>query len=156
MLFARGLPPAFGREKDMNGPLISDLHRFVGQPGLEISEGPESVHLLIQRSSFSVSLVVPKSVLEFSVDVHDAEGVRLIEDWLDYAGYDATPEAQLADEMRVEVLTFVARLLDRNLRLAQGGPSLEWQTGERWLQAIPFVPDAEQSLSANAPKESRG
>jgi hypothetical protein len=140
----------------MNSALISDLQRFVGQPGVALSEAAEHVKLRIERSGCAVSLVIPKSVLEFFVDVHDAAGVRRIQDWLDYAGYDATPESQLAEEMRAEVLTFVGRLLDRNLRFVPGGHNLEWQTGDRWLQAVPFVPDAEQALPADARKASRG
>jgi hypothetical protein len=128
----------------MNSALIADLDRFAGQPGVEVFERTEHVQLLINRSGFTISLVIPRSVPEFFVEVHDADGVRLIEDWLDYAGYDARPELQVAEEMRAEVLTFVARLLNLQLRLAQEGRNLEWQSGERWLQAIPFVPDAEQ------------
>jgi hypothetical protein len=141
----------------MNSALISDLHRIESHHGAEIFEGAEHVQLLIKRSGLSVSLTIPRSVLEWFVDVHDADGVCLIKDWLDYAGYDATPESQLAEDMRDEVLRFVDRLLDRNLRLVQGHrSSLEWQVGERWLQAVPFTADAEQALPADARKASRG
>jgi hypothetical protein len=140
----------------MNSALISDLQRFEGHGGVEISEGVEHVQLLIKRSDLSVSLTIPRTVLEWFVDVHDRDGVRLIQDWVDYAGYDATPESRLAEDMRREVSAFVKRLLDRNLRLTNGGRRLEWQTGDRWLQAIPFVPDAEQALPADARKASRG
>src|SRR5688572_19776039 len=98
----------------MNSALISDLQRFETHPGVEISEEVEHVQLLIKRSDLSVSLTIPRSVLEWFVDIHNADGVCLIEDWLDYAGYDATPESQLAEDMRDEVLRFVDRLLDRN------------------------------------------
>jgi hypothetical protein len=140
----------------MNDALISDLQRYVGQPGVAISEEAEHVQVRIERCGLSVSLVIPKSVLEFFIDVHDAAGVHLIHDWLDYAGYDSAPESQLAEEMRAEALTFIGRLVDRNLRLVHGDRHLEWQTGERWLQAVPFVPGAEQALAADARKPSRG
>jgi hypothetical protein len=126
----------------MNSALISDLQRFANHPGVTISEAAEDVQLRIERPGLSVSLVIPKSVLEFFVDVHDAGGARLIQDWLDYAGYDETPESQLAEEMRAEVLTFIGRLVQRELRLARGGRCLEWQSGERWVQAVPYVPEA--------------
>jgi hypothetical protein len=141
----------------MNGSLIADLRRIAGQSAVTMSEADEHVQLRISRAHFSISVVVPKSVLEFSIDVCDLEGGLLVHDWLDYAGYDATPEPQLAEEMRVEVATLVERLTVRNLRLVRGGRnSLEWQTGDRWLQAIPFVPDVERALPADARKTSRG
>lgn len=128
----------------MNCALISDLQRIAGERGVKVFEADEHVELRLLRPEFSITLVVPKSVLEFFVDVHDPKGGLLIQDWLDYAGYDATAEQRLAEEMRAEVVTFVERLVQRNLRLVCGHCSnLEWQTGERWLQAVPFVPDAE-------------
>ena len=140
----------------MNRALISDLQRFESQPGVEISAGAEQMQVRIRQSDFSVSLIIPRSVLEWFVEVHDADGVRLIQDWLDYAGYDSTPESQLAEDMRDEVLTFVERLLGRNLRLMRGAwNSLEWQAGERWLQAVPFTPEAEQAFPGDSRKAAR-
>jgi hypothetical protein len=129
----------------MNGALISDIRRFAGQPGVTITDTTEHVQLRIERAEISVSVIVPRSVLEFSIEVHDAGGVCLIEDWLDYAGYDAIPAEELAEEMRAEVLLFAERLLGRSLRVSTSGDSLEWQSGERWLQAVPFVPDAQRT-----------
>jgi hypothetical protein len=141
----------------MNSALISDLQSIAGKAGIKILDAGERVELRILRHEFSILLVVPKSVLEFFIDVNDLDGKLLVQDWMDYAGYDATPEEQLAQEMRSEVMTFVERLIQRKLRLVRASrSSLEWQSGERWLQAVPFVPDTEQALPADARKASRG
>lgn len=123
----------------MNDALIADLRRFAARPEVELAEHAQHVHVGIERSGFFVSIVVPRSALEFFIEVK--EGQHKIEDWLDYAGYDATPERQLEAEMRAEVLQFVERIASRNLRMADDGRRLEWQVGQRWLQAVPFVPD---------------
>jgi hypothetical protein len=128
----------------MNGALIADMLRFDGQPGVTITSSAERMELRIARSGMIVSIVVPRAALEFFIEVRNERGVRLIEDWLDYAGFDARPEDQLAEEMRAEVLQFAERLMSRSLRLAPADGSLEWQSGERWLQAVPFVPDTER------------
>lgn len=129
----------------MNDALISDLQSYADQPGVTIIDAAEHVDIRIQRPAFTVSIIIPKAVLELSITVYDDGGMSLIEDWLDYAGYDAAPETQLAEEMRAEVLTFVGRLLHRDLRLADRGRRLDWRAGDRWLQAVPFVPDIEPS-----------
>jgi len=127
----------------MNDRLISELRRYAGQPGVTIFEAAEQLQLRIERPELAVALVVPRRALEFFVDVLDPEGVRLIEDWLDYSGYDATPKAKIADEMRADVLTFVGRLVTRRWRIVHDERRLEWESGDRWLQAVPFVPDTE-------------
>lgn len=126
-------------EVHINNALIADLHRFAGRPGVEIAEHVQHVQVGIQRSGFAITVVVPRSALEFFIEV--TGGKHKIEDWLDYSGYDATPEHLLAEEMRAEVLQFVERIASRNLRMADEDRRLEWQVGERWLQAVPFVPD---------------
>jgi hypothetical protein len=126
----------------MNGALISDIHGLAGQTGVTIEDSAEQVELHIARSGIGVSIAVPRSALQFSIEVRDARGTRLIEDRLDYSCYDAAPEQRLADEMRAEVLQFLERLLIRSLRMTNTG-ILEWQSGGRWLQAVPYVPDTE-------------
>ena len=69
-------------------------------------------------------------------------GGDAVEDWVDYAGYDATPPAQLARDMQADVERFVGRLLARKLRLARGGRALEWQDGDRWSRAVPLAADS--------------
>lgn len=56
---------------------------------------------------------------------------------------------------RVLVLQFVERIVSRDLRMADGDRRLEWQVGERWLQAVPFVPDTNENPRARDTPWSR-
>lgn len=128
----------------MNEHLISDLRRFVDERGVTLSETPGHVRLSIARPSVSISVLVPRGVLEWWVEVNaTADDVKL-EDWCDYAGYDDNQEQELAEEMRADVLRFIENVLARPLRLASNGRALEWHVGGEWTQAVPLVADAEQ------------
>ena len=126
--------------KAMNEHLIADLGRFVDERGVTISETPGHVRLNVVRSSVSVSLLIPKGVLEWWVEVNDAAGGRKIEDWYDYAGYVAAEERELTEGMRIDVLRCIENVVSRPLRTAANGRILEWNVGGVWLQAVPLVP----------------
>lgn len=125
----------------MNKALIEDLRQFAVDPRVSIVDECERIQISIIKAEVSVVLVIPTTVLELSIEVNDARSNRKITDWLDYAGYEPTPIDLLAEDMRVDVVQFVGRLLARQLRFAGGGRILEWEAGDRWLQAVPFVPD---------------
>lgn len=125
----------------MNTELILGLRRLATLPDVGVSSETDSLRLDAARCGLEISIVVPWSALEFVVEVTD--GTRKIRDRLDYAGYDAVPPDQLADEMRADVLLFAERLLSRVLRIADLDDCVEWQVGDRWLPAVPFVPDAD-------------
>ena len=129
----------------MNLHLISDLSRFVDGRGVTLSDAPGHVELRIVRSEISLSVLVPRTVLEWWVEVKDASSGKRIVDWCDYAGYDATTELELSEEMRADVLRFVENILARPLRMVESGRMLWWHVGRRWLQAVPLVAEAEQA-----------
>lgn len=127
----------------MNLHLISDLGRFVDGRGVILSEAPGHVELQIVRSEISLSVLVPRAVLEWWVEVKDASNEKRIADWCDYAGYDATTKQELSEDMRNDVLRFVENILARPLRLVENGRKLQWHVGRHWLQAVPLVAEAE-------------
>jgi hypothetical protein len=123
---------------DMNGHLISDLNRFVDERDVTLSEAPGHVKLNIVRPGIALSILIPKAVLEWWVEVSDlANGVK-VEDWCDYAGYDASSAQTLAEDMRTDVLSFVENAVARPLRTVADGRILEWNVGGDWLQAVPL------------------
>jgi hypothetical protein len=81
------------------------------------------------------------------VEVNDGSSGRKIEDWCDYAGYDAAAEQELSEDMRTDVMRFIENVLVRPLRVAVNGRTLEWHVGKDWLQAVPLVPAAEQGAA---------
>jgi hypothetical protein len=146
--FARGLPTTFGC-KDMNEHLISDLHRFVDGRHVTMSETPGHVSVRIVRSGFSLSVLIPRAVLEWWVEVNDKSSGKKIEDWCDYSGYDETPERELSENMRAEVVRFIENALSRPLRVTENGRTLEWHVGKGWVQAVPLATDAEQCAAGD-------
>ena len=129
----------------MNEHLISDLGRFVDERGVTVLETLGHVRLNIVRSDVAVSVLIPRVVMEWWVEVIDTSRGSRIEDWCDYAGYDTTPEQDLSEDMRTDVVRFVENILARPLRIAGDGRVLEWHAGRDWVQAVPLVPDAEQA-----------
>ena len=143
-------------ERDsINAGLIAKLRRVASDTGATFTENDEEVRVRATRSGLAVTIVIPRSALEFFIEVAGADGVCRIKDWLDYAGYDATPESQLAEEMGADVIQFVSRVLGRELRIPAGSRTLEWYAGDRWLQAVPVVPDAERMESGDAHRHKR-
>lgn len=134
----------------MNEHLISDLGRFVDERDVTMSETPGHVRLNIVRSDVSLSILIPRGVLEWWVEVNDISSGRKIEDWCDYAGYDAASGQELSEDMRADVMRFIENALARPLRVAVNGRILEWHVGKDWLQAVPLVPDAEHDPAGDA------
>ena len=135
----------------MNEHLISDLGRFVDERGVTVSETPGHVRLNVVRSSVSVSLLIPRGVLEWWVEVNDIASGKKIEDWCDYAGYvAASEEGELTEDMRIDVLRFIENVVSRPLRTAANGRILEWNVGGDWLQAVPLVPQRAAGDQRNA------
>jgi hypothetical protein len=123
----------------MNEHLIADLGRFVDERHVTMSETPGHVLLNIVRCDVSLSILIPRGVLEWWVEVNDAASGTKIKDWCDYAGYDAAAGQELSEDMRIDVLRFIENVLARPLRV---GLVLEWHVGKDWLQAVPLVADA--------------
>lgn len=133
---------------EINGHLISDLHRFVDERGVTLSEAPGHVKLNIVRSGISLYVLIPRDVLEWWVEVSDTASGAMVEDWCDYAGYDATPARALSEDMRSDVLSFVESAVARPLRMVANGRVLEWNVGGDWLQAVPLTAKDANSVSA--------
>jgi hypothetical protein len=138
---------------------VDVIRSFEGVRGASLGEQAEALTLTIHRGSISVLLTVPKSVLEWFVDVRDEATARSVTDWCDYAGYDDTPDAQLSSDMADDLQSFVGRLLERPLRFVarpgvlRGGFAVEWELGGQWEQAVPL---AEPALAADVRKDARG
>lgn len=130
----------------MNEHLISDLGRFVDERGVTMSETTGHVELNIVRSEVSLSVLIPRLVLEWWVEVNDISSGKKVVDWCDYAGYDASTEQELSEDMRTDVLHFIENVVARPLRLAESGRILQWHIGGDWTQAVPLVPAAKQAL----------
>lgn len=133
---------------ELNGHLIADLHRFVDEHYVTLAETPGHVKLNIVRSGIALSVLIPKDVLEWWVEVNDTASGAMIEDWCDYAGYDATPARALSEDMRIDVLSFVENAVARPLRIVANGRILEWNVGGVWLQAVPLSARATDSVGA--------
>jgi hypothetical protein len=109
--------------------------------GACVTEKGEAVELSLRRSTLYVAVTVPVTVLEWFVEASDRSSGASVQDWCDYEGYDSTPVAQLDRDMADDVGTFVARLLNSELRLDRRGSSnvvLQWKIGDGWEQAIPL------------------
>lgn len=124
---------------EINGHLISDLNRFVDERGVTLSEAPGHVKLNIVRSGISLSVLIPRTVLEWWVEVSDTASAATVEDWCDYAGYNATSAQALSEDMRADVLSFVENAVARPLRTVRDGRVLEWNVGGHWLRAVPLA-----------------
>ena len=127
----------------MNEHLIADLGRFVDDRHVTMSEAPGHVELGIVRLDVSLSILIPRVVLEWWVEVSDASSGVKITDWCDYAGYDATADQELSEDMRTDVVRFIENVLARPLRVTENGRILEWHVAEGWRQAVPLVPQVE-------------
>jgi hypothetical protein len=133
----------------MNEQLIADLSRFVDERGITLSEKTGHVELSIVRAEISVSVLVPKLVLEWWVEVNDASSGNKVVDWCDYAGYDASTERELSEDMRADVMRFVENVVARPLRVVQNGRILQWCVAGDWFQAVPLGADAEDEPTRN-------
>ena len=131
----------------MNEHLISDVSRFIDERGVTMSETPGHVELKMVRSDVSVSVLIPRAVLEWWVEVNDTSSGKKVVDWCDYAGYDASTERELSENMRTDVLRFIENVVARPLRVVNNGRVLQWHVGREWLQAVPLVLDAEHTLA---------
>jgi hypothetical protein len=109
--------------------------------GARVSTKDEAVALSLHRAGLQVTVTVPISVLEWSVEASARASGARVEDWCDYAGYDPKSPQKLDDRMAEDVEKFVTRLLLSELRLADRGASriaLEWKTDGAWEQAVPL------------------
>ena len=129
----------------MNEHLIADLGRFVDERGVTLSETPGHVRLNIDRFEVSLSVLIPRGVLEWWVEVNDRVSGGKLEDWCDYAGYDAAFAQAVSEDMRADVLRFIENVVARPLRVVANGRVLQWNVGGDWLQAVPLASDAEGS-----------
>ena len=139
----------------MNEHLISDLSRFVDERGVTMSETTGHVALSIVRHEVTLSVLIPKLVLEWWVEVNDSSSGKKVVDWCDYAGYDASTEQELSEDMRTDVLRFIENVVARPLRVAQNGSILQWHSGGDWFQAVPLVQSPKQALRGAARKPTR-
>lgn len=139
----------------MNEHLISDLSRFVDERGVTMSETTGHVALSIVRHEVSLSVLIPKLVLEWWVEVNDPSSGKKVVDWCDYAGYDASTEQELSEDMRTDVVRFIENVVARPLRVAENGSILQWHSGGDWFQAVPLVPNPKQALRGAARKPTR-
>lgn len=139
----------------MNEHLIADLSRFVDERAITLSETTGHVTLSIVRPEVSLSVLIPKLVLEWWVEVNDASSGRKVVDWCDYAGYDAATKQELSEDMRTDVMRFVENVVARPLRVADNGHILQWRVGGDWFRAVPLAADAEAALGVDARKHSR-
>jgi hypothetical protein len=135
---------------DMNEHLIADLSRFVDERGVTICETPGHVRLNVVRTGVSVSLLIPRGVLEWWVEVNDMASGKKIEDWCDYVGCAAGEEREVTQDMRTDVLRFIENVVSRPLRTAANGRILEWNVGGDWLRAVPLVPERAAGDERNA------
>ena len=130
----------------MNEHLISDLNRFVDERGVTLSEASGHVKLNIVRSGILLSVLIPRAVPEWWVEVSDMSSGAKVEDWCDYAGYNAASAETLADDMRTDVLSFVENAVARPLRTVADGRVLEWNVGGDWRQAVPLAAQGANSI----------
>ena len=126
----------------MNEHLISDLGRYVDDRIVMMAETPGHIELNIVRAEVALSVLIPRHVPEWWVEVNDSASGRKIADWCDYAGYDATAGQALSERMRTDVVRFIENVLARPLRV--GESMLEWHVGREWSQAVPLETDAER------------
>jgi hypothetical protein len=133
----------------MNEHLIADLSRFVDERAITLSETTGHVTLSIVRPEVSLSVLIPKLVLEWWVEVNDTSSGRKVVDWCDYAGYDASMKQELSEDMRTDVMRFVENVVARPLRVVENGRILQWRVGGDWFQAVPLAADAEAALGVD-------
>src|SRR5215217_6625548 len=103
----------------MNEHLIADLNRFVDDHCVTLAESPGHVRLNVVRPEVSVAILIPRTVLEWWVEIIDRSTGNKIEDWCDYAGYDSTGRRELSESMRADVVRFIENVLARPLRFPE-------------------------------------
>lgn len=130
----------------MNEHLIADLGRFVDEHRVTMSETPGHVRLNIDRFDVSVSVLIPRGVLEWWVEVNDRVSGKKLEDWCDYAYHDAASAQDVSEDMRADVVLFIENVVARPLRIVANGRILEWNAGGDWFQAVPLSSDPESSV----------
>jgi hypothetical protein len=133
----------------MNEHLIADLGRFVDGQSVTLWETPGHVTVRIVRSEVSLSVLIPRAVLEWWVEVTDASTEKKVEDWRDYSDYAAAPEGELSEDMRTDVVSFIENVVARPLRFAENRRILQWHVGKEWVQAVPLAREAEQRAAGN-------
>jgi len=109
--------------------------------GVRVSKKGEAVILSLHRAALQVTVTVPISVLEWSVEASDRASGASVEDWCNYEGGNAARLEQLDHEMARDVEKFVARLFGSELRMGDRGQSrvaLEWKSNDVWEQAVPL------------------
>lgn len=143
----------------MNNKYHEILQQFKADPNAKLLIFNEYSVLEITRCGLTIQITVPKTVLEWFVEVFEDDAVT-VQDWWDYEGYDKTPRDKLHNSMHSDIKEFVTSLLTRNIRLAScnqmrleksvsklknllGIPSeirktLEWEHDGAWQQALPF------------------
>jgi hypothetical protein len=129
----------------MNQHLIADLGRFIDERGVTMSETEGHVELCIARADVSLSVLIPRVVPEWWVEVNDRSTGSKVVDWCEYAGYDASIDQDLSEDMRADVLRFVENALARPLRVVENGRVLQWHVGGDWFQAVPLGADTERA-----------
>lgn len=144
----------------MSNRLNQVLDQFEGHPDVSLRVSGEARELDLTRNGVTVRVTVPDDVLEWFVDV--LEGNALVaQGWMDYQGYDETPQEALAQSMTSDISEFLEKLLQRDLRLVLVKPGqveafvktylrgttklfrkrciLEWDVDGTWEQAMPFA-----------------
>ena len=116
------------------------LDQFIGRPGVLITALGDARVLEARKEGITVKVTVPDHALEWFVDVVEAD----LHDWVDYAGYDSTPDDELVNILQFEVCSFVTHMLERELRVrvTRDNPVLEWKSGDVWEQALPFYQES--------------
>ena len=113
--------------------------------GARVSTKAQAVTLSLHRATLQVTVTVPVSVLEWTVEASDRSSGASVEDWCDYEGYEQSTVEQLDINMAADVEKFIDLLLRSELRLDERDRSrvtLEWKVGDAWLQAIPLKTNA--------------
>ena len=120
---------------------------FAERGGVVARPNGGALDLVVQKSGVRVSVSVPESALEWFANAELSSSGSMVSDWCDYEGYDNTPAVQLEYQMAEDVVSFVNKLIERDLRYAVDSRRatkgvLEWLVDGQWQQALPFVPAA--------------
>lgn len=135
------------------------IDKFKDHDDVTVRASDNQKTLELKSEHLTITVTVPRDVLEWWVDVTD-KGEMVAIDWWDYEDYDDTPREDLARSMASDIDVFVKNLLTRELRLVPAPRTglsriiwswmnrdirrpdnrhvLEWKMGETWKQAVPF------------------
>lgn len=110
--------------------------------GSRLVEGQNALEFVVERVGLIISITVPRAVQEWYVDVEDPSARLKASDWYDYAGYEASAGADLDREMAKDLESFIAKLIDRPLRMRnvdvrKARAVLEWHVDDAWVGAVP-------------------